>query len=194
MTSQSQYTLDQVAAMLNLSEAVVRRLSQYFRMPINYYATPPGQPRLLLYRSDEVQVLSRVQQWLVEGKNLQEIKRILQPHLYGHLLKQGQKNQDSRDERLLEGQSLVEYADNDELRQRMAEATFNQYRQNNLAQQAPLMQLAQAVQGMAQAEDSAPHRSMAHPFNPLARQSNKEVMPFNPFPSMSPSNDWLKPR
>ncbi len=145
MSQALQFTLDQAATQLDLSESVVKRLSQYYQIPKRYYTLPKGQPRILLYDSREIELLREIQKLLVAGNSLTEIKKLItqkQDSIEAELTDTSTNTEpdDSADD------NLVEYDQNEALKEQLAQTTFKQYRQNNTPPKAPFMSLVKTLQ------------------------------------------------
>jgi hypothetical protein len=144
MNQSLQFTLDQVAKQLDLSEGVVNRLAQYFNMPKSYYQAVAGQPRLMLFYAYEVDALKEIQQLLVTGRTLAEIKnmRVVEEQASIASNEQSVFLTEAQIEDLPE---LMEYDQSDAMKEQLADLSFQQYRQNNSPQKAPFKQLAETL-------------------------------------------------
>lgn len=150
-----QFTLDQVARQMNLSEGVVSRLAQYFQLPAAYFRAPAGQPRLMLFLPDEVDQLRKAQQLLVSGMTLAEIKTLLDEERYAASVdKAGQVFEADEWDEDDDLEDLAEYDQSERMKEQLAHLTFQQYRLKNHAQKPPFKVLAQAL--ASKGEDKTP--------------------------------------
>ncbi len=164
-----QLTLEQVARDLDLSESVVLRLAQYFDVPRKYYKAPSGQPRLMLFSPQEVDILRQTKASLLAGRSLPEIKQSLahaliyldRPEVLEPLSPRSASAGHPAEETSEEELPLIEYEQDHALKQYLAQETFRQYRHNNEAPEAPFQRLAQALkkEPTLQAFESMPTKS-----------------------------------
>lgn len=192
-TSQAlQFTLDQVAEHLGLPKGAVRRLSQYFQIPKGYYTACERRSRLLLYQPAEMEALKKIQEWLAAGKTLSQIKPLLEskgaePSQPATPFRTDEEDRE-RGEIIL--RALVQYEQNDALKQQLAQITFNQYCRKNILQKSPFKLLAKVLQEQRTAQESCktgdgPHYSCDSTSHELINPESQAR-----FPGMAPSNSW----
>jgi DNA-binding transcriptional MerR regulator len=144
MTQALQYTLEQAAKQMDLSEVAVKRLSQYFQIPQSYYQAPQGQPRIFLYGQAEVMLLQKIQESLLAGHSLNEIKQIIQPELT--TMRQVSLHSQVLPHTPHPEDDLAEYEDDKQLKAHLADLTFKQYRQNVGVSKPPFESLVKKIQ------------------------------------------------
>lgn len=143
----SRYTLAQVAEALSLPESAVLRLSRLFELPRRYFRPVGKAPRLMIFGDDELEILKTVQQLIIAGKSIAEIKSYIEPvvlsrqvpdpppSVLGWLSEVDPAEAD-----------LASYEASDRLNQTLADLTLQHYRQEqNAEKQPPLQALAQAL-------------------------------------------------
>lgn len=190
MTQALQFTPEQVARQLDLSPSVVQRLSHYFEIPQSYYRAQPGQPRILLYRGAEVALLQTIQQRLIQGHALSEMKPMVAKALQdGQTTPEPAAAAPAAHASPLHELPLMEYERDEQLKEQLAEVTFKQYRQTNSPQKAPFKSLMQELgkppsrRGLAAAREPAPAEaaSMGNPMalpEPLVTPPAKAASPW----------------
>lgn len=150
MTQQAlQFTLEQVAQSLDLSEAVVSRLSQYFRIPRKAYQDHKHPPSFVLFEPHDVALLRKAQELLSEGASIAEVNAELAEEMAWDeehtALEDDVAAEDDWDEADATA-DLMDYPQDEALKEHLAQATLKHYRQRNNAHQSPFKALVNRLQ------------------------------------------------
>lgn len=200
-----QLTLDQVARQLNLSEVIVKRLSQYFRIPQSYYQPQAGYPKLMLFHPQEVSLLAKIHQYVVAGIPLNQIRQTLIEKETPLPRTAPQTNDVESTVTLLtqapmaeENCDLLEYEEDSGMKEHLAQATFKQYLHNTAPRKAPLKALVQTLKSPSQGVTKPPLPSAQTDVQaPIQQKTDSPAKPpasrNQPFQPLSPSQSWMTP-
>lgn len=199
MTQALQFTLAQVAQSLDLSEAIVSRLSQYFQIPQKAYQEAKHPPSFLLFEPHDVALLRKAQAFLAEGASLEEAKAELAEEIAREKDKMQEDAAVTEDDWSAAdaAEDLMDYPQDEALKEHLAHATLKHYRQRNSAQQSPFKALVNRLQ-KDKPERPISMRMMTKPVHAVSAEKmanplKTHALPPMPFGMNVLQRSWMTP-